>query len=59
MNLSFCERPSISLSLSLSLIQITGMLNVSPIGRNCSQEERIEFNRMDNEMNIRKQFVEV
>jgi phosphomannomutase len=35
------------------------MLNVSPIGRNCSQEERIEFNRMDNEMNIRKQFVEV
>eukprot|EP00246_Nothoceros_aenigmaticus_P016078 TRINITY_DN7051_c0_g1_i2.p1 TRINITY_DN7051_c0_g1~~TRINITY_DN7051_c0_g1_i2.p1 ORF type:complete len:156 (+),score=32.34 TRINITY_DN7051_c0_g1_i2:132-599(+) len=25
----------------------TGMLNVSPIGRNCSQEEREEFERFD------------
>jgi len=24
-----------------------GMLNVSPIGRNCSQEERDEFERYD------------
>jgi phosphomannomutase len=24
-----------------------GMLNVSPIGRNCSQEEREEFERYD------------
>ena len=25
----------------------SGMLNVSPIGRNCSQEERDEFERYD------------
>ncbi len=31
-----------------------GMLNVSPIGRNCSQEERKEFEKYD-----KKQFVAV
>ena len=30
-----------------------GMLNVSPIGRNCSQEEREEFERYDKQANIR------
>ena len=35
-----------------------GMLNVSPIGRNCSQEEREEFERYDREKEIRKKFVE-
>lgn len=30
-----------------------GMLNVSPIGRNCSQEERDEFERYDKGANIR------
>lgn len=34
-----------------------GMLNVSPIGRNCSQEERDEFERYDLEHGIRKTFV--
>lgn len=28
-----------------------GMLNVSPIGRNCSQEERDEFERYDKVLN--------
>mmetsp|Transcript_25720 Transcript_25720/g.56034 ORF Transcript_25720/g.56034 Transcript_25720/m.56034 type:complete len:245 (-) Transcript_25720:604-1338(-) len=36
-----------------------GMLNVSPIGRNCSQEERDEFEKYDHQANIRKKFVEV
>lgn len=34
-----------------------GMLNISPIGRNCSQEERCEFEKFDLEANIRKTFV--
>ncbi|CAM0139533.1 Phosphomannomutase 1 [Umbelopsis sp. WA50703] len=35
-----------------------GMINVSPIGRNCSQEERIEFNKMDEERGFRTKFVQ-
>ena len=30
-----------------------GMLNVSPIGRNCSQEERDEFEQMDHKSSWR------
>jgi len=32
----------------------SGMLNISPIGRNCSQEERDEFERFDKEAGVRK-----
>mmetsp|Transcript_7825 Transcript_7825/g.8787 ORF Transcript_7825/g.8787 Transcript_7825/m.8787 type:complete len:249 (+) Transcript_7825:44-790(+) len=35
-----------------------GMLNVSPIGRNCSQEERNEYEKFDLENKIREKFVE-
>ena len=35
-----------------------GMLNVSPIGRNCSQEERDEFERFDEKAGVRKAMVE-
>jgi phosphomannomutase len=35
----------------------TGMLNVSPIGRNCSQEERVEFEKYDATANVRKTMV--
>ncbi|KAL3441158.1 eukaryotic phosphomannomutase [Aspergillus insuetus] len=35
-----------------------GMINVSPIGRNASVEERIEFEKYDKEHNIRPPFVE-
>eukprot|EP00923_Selenidium_pygospionis_P005857 GHVN01010083.1.p1 GENE.GHVN01010083.1~~GHVN01010083.1.p1 ORF type:complete len:157 (-),score=4.28 GHVN01010083.1:74-478(-) len=35
----------------------TGMVNISPIGRNCSYEERLEFNRLDQEMGIRDAMV--
>ncbi|XP_078096525.1 phosphomannomutase 2 [Mustelus asterias] len=34
-----------------------GMLNISPIGRNCSQEERIEFFELDKKEKIREKFV--
>ncbi|KAH8551140.1 eukaryotic phosphomannomutase [Umbelopsis sp. PMI_123] len=34
-----------------------GMINVSPIGRNCSREERNEFEKFDLERGLRKKFV--
>ncbi|XP_003739542.1 phosphomannomutase [Galendromus occidentalis] len=34
-----------------------GMMNVSPIGRNCSQNERDEFEKFDKEHNIRKTMI--
>ncbi|CAN6461786.1 unnamed protein product [Victoria cruziana] len=37
----------------------SGMLNVSPIGRNCSQEERDEFEKYDKIQNIRSKMVSV
>jgi phosphomannomutase len=35
----------------------SGMLNISPIGRNCSQEERDEFEQYDKIHNIRKTMI--
>lgn len=34
-----------------------GMLNVSPIGRNCSQKERCDFEEYDKTAKVREQFV--
>uniref|UniRef100_A0A8C3ISN4 Phosphomannomutase n=1 Tax=Chrysemys picta bellii TaxID=8478 RepID=A0A8C3ISN4_CHRPI len=34
-----------------------GMLNVCPVGRSCSQEERIEFYELDKREHIREKFV--
>jgi len=34
----------------------TGLLNLSPIGRNCSYDERLEFARYDAEHGIRRKF---
>jgi phosphomannomutase len=34
------------------------MINVSPIGRNCSREERNEFEKYDLSIRIREKFVE-
>ncbi|KAJ7411066.1 Phosphomannomutase 2 [Willisornis vidua] len=34
-----------------------GMLNVSPIGRSCSQEERLQFYELDKKEHIREKFV--
>mmetsp|Transcript_5636 Transcript_5636/g.20187 ORF Transcript_5636/g.20187 Transcript_5636/m.20187 type:complete len:256 (-) Transcript_5636:49-816(-) len=36
-----------------------GMLNVSPVGRNCSQEERDAFEAFDREHHVRSKMVEV
>ena len=36
----------------------TGMLNISPIGRNCSQEERDAFEKIDHEHGIRSNFIQ-
>ena len=36
-----------------------GMINISPIGRNCSHEERNEFEQYDHQHNIRKDMVNV
>jgi phosphomannomutase len=36
-----------------------GMLNVSPIGRNCSQEERDDFEKYDEIHQIRSRMVNV
>lgn len=34
-----------------------GMINICPVGRQCSYEERIEFNKLDNEQSIRQKMV--
>jgi phosphomannomutase len=36
----------------------TGMINVCPVGRSCSQAERDQFGLYDAEHNVRKKFVE-
>ncbi|OII77516.1 phosphomannomutase family protein [Cryptosporidium andersoni] len=36
----------------------SGMINVSPIGRNCTYQERLEFFNYDKKYEIRKKFVE-
>ena len=33
------------------------MMNISPIGRNCSRDERNEFEKYDKEHNIRADFI--
>lgn len=36
----------------------TGMLNISPIGRNCTLDERSQFLEYDNENQIRQKFIQ-
>lgn len=36
----------------------TGMVNICPIGRNCSYEERLEFSKLDQQNGIRAKMVE-
>lgn len=36
----------------------TGMLNISPVGRNCSHEERLQFYEYDNEYHVREKFIQ-
>jgi phosphomannomutase len=37
----------------------SGMINVSPVGRNCSQKEREEFNQYDAVHKVREKFIDV
>lgn len=36
-----------------------GMINICPIGRQCTYEERIEFNKLDQEQGIRQKLIDV
>lgn len=36
----------------------TGMLNISPVGRNCSVEERNRFEEYDKEHHVREKFIQ-
>lgn len=36
----------------------TGMMNITPVGRNCSKKEREQFNEYDNEHHIRQKFIQ-
>ena len=36
----------------------TGMLNISPVGRNCTIEERLQFYEYDSENQIRQKFIQ-
>lgn len=36
-----------------------GMINISPIGRNCSQKERDDFEKYDHKHNVRKSMIEI
>lgn len=35
-----------------------GMMNISPIGRQCTREERLAFNEYDNEHHVREKMIE-
>jgi len=37
----------------------TGMINISPIGRNCSQSERVEFEQYDKKTGVRDKMIRV
>lgn len=37
----------------------TGMINISPVGRNCSKKEREQFFEYDREYHIREKFIQV
>jgi phosphomannomutase len=36
----------------------TGLINVSPVGRNCSQEEREDFEKYDRQHRVRETFIQ-
>ena len=35
-----------------------GMMNISPVGRNCTKDERDSFEEFDNKANVRKSMIE-
>jgi len=59
--ISFCLRYIADLDVPIkrgTFIEFrNGMINISPIGRNCTQDERIEFNEFDQKHKIREKMV--
>ena len=35
-----------------------GLINICPVGRSCTQEQRMQFNQIDQDQQIRKKFVQ-
>lgn len=61
--INFCLRYIADLSIPVkrgTFIDFrNGMINVCPIGRQCTYEERLEFNRYDEEHFVRRKMIEV
>ena len=57
--LDYIAKLDIPVKTSVHVEKRDGMINVSPIGRACSRDERNEFERYDHEHKIRQTFVEV
>jgi len=61
--INFCLRYMADLKLPVkrgTFVEFrNGLINICPVGRSCSQEQRIQFHQLDQEQGIRKKFVEV
>ena len=57
--LKYINELDIPVKTSVHVEKRSGMINVSPIGRACSREERNEFEKYDHVTNIRKTFVDI
>jgi len=58
-NLSYLSQLDIPIKRGTFIEFRKGMLNISPIGRNCSQEERDDFYKYDSEHKVREKMVSV
>lgn len=60
--INFCLRYMSNLKLPVkrgNFIEFrNGLINVCPVGRSCSQEERLEFNAYDNQHKVREKFIQ-
>lgn len=57
--LDYIAKLEIPVKTSVHVEKRDGMINVSPIGRACSRDERNEFELYDHEHKIRQTFVEI
>ncbi|XP_078043511.1 phosphomannomutase [Augochlora pura] len=61
--INFCLRYISELRLPLkrgTFVEFrSGLINISPVGRNCTQEERLQFYEYDMENQIRRKFIQV
>jgi phosphomannomutase len=56
--LDYIARLDIPVKTGTFIVLRTGMYNVSPIGRNCTYEERLEFSEFDKQRRIRQKMCE-